>query len=207
MAVTYSQNGVIVKPTGFDVIGGKKYKTVQMPDGKIWLAENLDFKFCNVGGSGTPTTANAWYYNNNATTYGWNGYKCGLLYNWYAVKLLNDNRADLCPEWHVPSYAEWSEMVTAIGGASTAGTKLKALDGSAGTNWPNEWGGTDNYGMAMLPYGRYSNGFGYINSYAYIWTVDTSHHAVFVNTSSEFTNADNADAKIGMALRLVRDAT
>ena len=91
MAVMYSQNGVIVRESGINVIGGKRYKTARMPDGKIWLAENLDFKFCKIGGSDTPTTSNAWYYDNDEPTYGWRNKKYGLLYNWHAVKFLNDN--------------------------------------------------------------------------------------------------------------------
>ena len=55
--------------TNSAVIGGKAYRTVKMPDGKVWLAENLDYKFCNIGGSIDPTTPNAWYYNNDESTY------------------------------------------------------------------------------------------------------------------------------------------
>ena len=90
MSVVYSQHGVIVKTAGIDVIGGRRYNTIQMPDGKTWLAENLDFKFCTIGGNDIPSSPNAWYYNNDETTYGWNGYKCGLLYNCRQFLLLRE---------------------------------------------------------------------------------------------------------------------
>lgn len=211
MAVTYSQNGVIVKPTGFDVIGGKKYKTVHMPDGKIWMAENLDFKFCNVGGSGRPTTANAWYYNNDETTYGWNGYKCGLLYNWYAAKFLNDYRNDLCPGWHVSTKDEWDTLVTACGGVSVAGTKLKALDSAAGNNWPSGWNGTDDYGFNALPAGYYGGNqmvFEGINTDADFITLtsidSTNNYDYYINVSGGVGNFTDAKASC-CSIRLVRD--
>ena len=46
MPVVYSQHGVIVKTAGFDVIGGRRYNTIQMPDGKTWMAENLEKFAC-----------------------------------------------------------------------------------------------------------------------------------------------------------------
>lgn len=207
MAVTYSQNGVIVKPTGFDVIGGKKYKTVQMPDGKIWLAENLDFKFCNIGGSGgTPSTPYAWYYNNDESTYGWNGYKCGLLYDWYAAKVLNDNRSELCPGWHVPTTTEFNTLATACGGAAIAGAKLKALDGSAGTGFPSGWNGTDDYGFGALPTGEFHGAFG-SDTYTFFWTLTERCAFLLVNNSGEFGSYAQYPSSNGFSIRLVRDAT
>lgn len=203
MAVTYSQNGVIVRNTGFNVIGGKKYTTVRMPDGKIWLAENLDFKFCNVGGGGTPSTSNAWYYYNDESTYSWRGYKCGLLYNWYAVKLLNDNRADLCPGWHVPTNDEWTALANAVGGASTAGTKLKA----ANVSWATSWGGTDDYGFGVLPAGYYDGGFNGVGSRTNFWTITESGSNAYrqgFGTGAAMTY-DAFYKNYGYSVRLVKD--
>ena len=148
-------------------IGGRTYKTVRIGS-QWWLAENLDYKFpvngytLPIGSSGYPTTPAAWYYNDNETAYGIDGtYKCGLIYNWYAAKYLDDNKDTLLPTgWHVPSYAEWDALATAVGGSSTAGTKLKALDNSVTSNWPSGWSGTDNYGFSVLPAGnRYNASF------------------------------------------------
>lgn len=153
-------------------IGGRVYRTVTI-GGATWLAENLDYKFsgCGIGGGGTPATPNAWYYNNNEATYGIDGVrKCGLLYNWYAFKLLNDNRSDLIPGWHVPTNDEWTALANAVGGTDVAGTRLK----SANVDWATSWGGTDDYGFAVLPAGFYNGSFRNVGSYAYFWTITES---------------------------------
>lgn len=212
MAVTYSQNGVIVKQAdNYRIIGGREYRTVVMPDGKEWLAENLDFKFCTIGGGWSSQFPIAWYYNNDETTYGWNGYKCGLLYNWHAVKMLNDNRADLCPGWHVPTSAELENLFTLLGGMSVAATSLKALDDSAGTNWPSNWNGTDDYGFAILPAGINNNGT-YVNvrSGSNFWTISSTSSTLAPNyefSSEPSINTFDYHKTSGFSLRLVRDAT
>ncbi len=187
------------------IIGGKTYRTVKMPDGKLWLAENLDFKFCNVGGSGTPSTPNAWYYNNDETTYGWNGYKCGLLYNWHAVKLLEDHKSELCPGWHVPTTSEWDALATAVGGTSTAGTKLKA----ANVSWATSWGGTDDYGFAVLPAGGYNGSFYLVDSLANFWTITESGSIAYFRyfDTGATMNQETYYKSNGYSVRLVRDAT
>lgn len=156
-------------------IGGRVYNTVVI-GGKEWMAENLDFKFsgCGIGGGDTPTIPNAWYYNNDEATYGIDGTrKCGLLYNWHAVKLLNDNRNSLIPGWHVPTSAEWDALANAVGGTGVAGTRLKAIDGAADGSWPTGWNGTDDYGFSAFPAGsRRSGYFRDLGGYAYFWTAN-----------------------------------
>ena len=193
-------------------IGGRTYRTVNV-GGVEWLAENLDFKFsgCNIGGSGTPSTPNAWYYNNDEATYGIDGTrKCGLLYNWYAVKLLEDNKSTLCPGWHVPTTSEWDALATAVGGTSTAGTKLKAIDGAADGSWPTGWNGTDDYGFAALPAGYRSSGsFNGLGSYANFWTAiersSSNAYGRFLNTGASIDSHDYNKSD-GYSVRLVKDS-
>ena len=189
---------------GEDEIGGNTYRTVTIGS-QTWLAENLDFKFsgCNIGGSGTPSTPNAWYYNNNEATYGWKGKKYGLLYNWYAVKLLNDNRSTLIPGWHVPSTTEWDALANAVGGKSTAGTVLKST-----TDWTSG-AGTDVYGFTALPSGYYYGNFDYLGSYACFWTSTendsnfASYRRLATGTSLEPINLNKT---YGCSVRLVKDS-
>lgn len=193
---------------GGTYIGGKRYNTVVMPDGKEWMAENLDFKFCNIGGGGEPLTPNAWYYNNDESTYGWNGYKCGLLYNWYAVKFLNDNKSDLCPGWHAPTDSEWSILVTACG--ADAGTKLKALDNSVAPGFPSGFNGNDKYGFSMLPVGfRLGGEFQLFGTSSPSWTCsENSSYGIQYYVTNDSSNVGRADgnAKVeGFSLRLVKD--
>ena len=59
-------------------IGGKVYRTATI-GGKVWLAENLDFKFsgCAIGQSGASSSEpRANYDNNDETANGWTGRRC-----------------------------------------------------------------------------------------------------------------------------------
>ena len=187
-------------------IGGRVYRTVTI-GGATWLAENLDYKFsgCGIGGGGSPTTPNAWYYNNDEATYGIDGArKCGLLYNWYACKLLNDNRSDLIPGWHVPTNDEWTALSNAVGGMGVAGTRLKATN----VDWATSWGGTDDYGFGVLPAGRYYGSFYDVGSYAYFWTLTESgssaYRRSFDTGASMYQNTNLKD--FGYSVRLVKDS-
>lgn len=160
-----------IKPNTVE-IGGREYRTVKIGS-QIWMAENLDYKWTGLdtGSTGNPSTPTAWYYNNDETTYGWNGYKCGLLYNWYAASYLESNKATLLPAgWHVPTDTELDALATAVGGASAAGTKLKASN----VIWATSWGGTDDYGFAVLPAGYHNSRFYNITSSTELWSKSES---------------------------------
>lgn len=194
---------------GTVTIGGRNYKTVTI-GGVTWLAENLDYKFsgCGIGGSELPNTPNAWYYNNDEATYGIDGIrKCGLLYNWYAVKLLNDNRSELMPGWHVPTNGEWRVLAEVVGGLGTAGTKLKALDGAADGSWPIGWNGSDDYKFRVLPAGGYYDGFNSIGSLASFWTItENGNFPAYIrcNASAPLVQDDGLKNG-GYSVRLVKD--
>ena len=193
-------------------IGGRVYRTVTI-GGSTWLAENLDYKFsgCGIGGGGSPTTPNAWYCNNDETTYGIDGVrKCGLLYNWYAVELLNDNRSDLIPGWHVPTPDEWDALSNSVGGKIVAGTRLKALDGAADGSWPANWNGTDDYGFGILPAGYYANStFSNVGSFANFWT--SHEYSSASGKSKQFDTGSSMSSNTnykynGYSVRLVADS-
>lgn len=210
MILTHGAN--CVGGSGGAVIGGRTYSTVTI-GGVTWLAENLDYKFtgCEIGAEGSPSTAAAWYYNNDEETYGIDGTrKCGLLYNWHAVKALNDAKDTLCPGWHVPTNDEWTALATAVGGASTAGTKLKALDGAAGYNWPSGWNGTDDYGFAGFPAGhRYSGSFYDLGSSTFFWTAtefdSTCAYYRSFSTGTSMSSSNNYKVS-AYSVRLVKDS-
>jgi uncharacterized protein (TIGR02145 family) len=159
-------------PAG-NTIGGRTYRSVII-GGKEWLAENLDFKFSGLafGQSGTSSSEpRGNYYQNNSSSYG----KYGILYNWIAVKYLEDNKSSLIPGWHVPTPAEWDALATAVGGTSVAGTKLKST-----TDW-SSGAGTDDYGFSALPAGYYYGSFSSLGSNARFWTAteNDSSYAYF----------------------------
>lgn len=184
-------------------IGGRVYPTVTI-GGKTWLAENLDYKFsgCGIGGFGLPDTPNAWYYNNDETIYGVNGRKDGLLYNWFAVKSLNDNGATLIPGWHVPSDTEWLDLADAVGGVTIAGTVLKS------TQYWTSGAGTDLYGFAAQPSGRYDGSFGNLGSGSAFWTSTELNSGYAYRRSFDSTasmGGDSAKKVNGYSIRLVKD--
>ena len=187
-------------------IGGKVYRTVTI-GGKVWLAENLDFKFsgCAIGQSGSSTSEpRANYYGNDETANGWTGRRYGLLYNWIAVKYLNDHRAELIPGWHVPTDAEWDALATAVGGASVAGTKLRSA-----TDW-RPGAGTDDYGFSLLPAGSYDGNFIGIYSESLVWTATernagNGYFKYFSSYRAEMSSDDNPKFR-QYSVRLVKDS-
>ena len=199
----YSNKGLgqvsFYTPTS-NVIGGRTYRTVVI-GGVEWLAENLDFKFSGlaIGQSGTSKSEpRGNYYENNASAYG----KYGILYNWAAVKYLEDNKASLIPGWHVPTTDEWDALATAVGGASVAGTKLKST-----TDW-SSGAGTDDYGFSVLPAGFYDGEFKFLGSRAFFWTdtLENSDYAHFIalNPDASMLSGDFT-INVQFSVRLVKD--
>jgi uncharacterized protein (TIGR02145 family) len=134
-------------------IEGKSYKTIQIGN-QLWMAENLRTTKLNDGSalplvpessswSNLITPAYCWFENND-TIYE-NIY--GAYYNWFAV-----SSGKLCPDgWHVPDDTEWQTLVSYLGGAGTAGSKLKAT-GTSDWILPNR-DATNLSGFTALPAG------------------------------------------------------
>jgi uncharacterized protein (TIGR02145 family) len=116
---------------------GQKYRTVTMPDGRVWMAQNLNYK---------PKSGKSWAYNDDETI----TMHYGRLYDWKtAVKA--------CPKgWHLPSEDEFFDMVKSIDETDdNVGKLLKSksdwcqdADGN-----PCEGNGIDRYGFTALPGG------------------------------------------------------
>jgi uncharacterized protein (TIGR02145 family) len=107
---------------------GKVYKTIKIGT-QIWMAENYAFK----------SDTGCWAYNNDLA----NVAKYGNLYNWGAAK-------NTCPSgWHLPTDAEWRTLISFLGGADTAGGKLKS---NSGWNSPNT-SASNSSGFSTLPGG------------------------------------------------------
>ena len=199
-------------------IGGRNYRTVIMPDGKEWMAENLDFKLpeLDIGTTGwSDSRPFANYYNNDENTYGETGNKCGLLYNWACVDTyLIRGKSQIIPGWHVPSKSEWETLIAALGSSYVAGKKLKST-----TLWQNDAQGDGTTEFNALPAGGrfYSGGdFEYngYNSLTKFWTSDTYEDyeldkfvawTVHLNTQDNIT-IDSWEKKYQFSVRLVKDS-
>jgi len=151
---------------------------------QIWMAENLRY-LPSVVGPGIYSDTKPYYY-----VYGYEGTDVaeakvtanyniyGVLYNWIAAM----NGADgsdanpsgvqgICPEgWHLPSDAEWTQLINYLGGESVAGDYLKEI-GTKHWNAPNERA-TNETGFTALPGGRLgiSGSFNNIGSNGFWWS-------------------------------------
>ncbi len=126
---------------------GKTYRTARV-GGSVWMAENLNYA----------SKTSKCYENNNSFCA-----KYGRLYNWV------DARTAVCPAgWHLPSRAEWNDLINSAGGLS-AGAALKSRNGWSDRN------GRDNFGFAALAggyWGYASNHWSYnqIDNRGIWWT-------------------------------------
>jgi uncharacterized protein (TIGR02145 family) len=156
------------------------FKSIQVGK-QEWMAENLNVCTFRNGDSITRARTRtewqqahinkkpAWCFFGNDSL---NGERYGRLYNWYAV---NDLRGLAPIGWHIPTDAEWTELVNCLGGEEIAGTKMKSTHG-----WKESGNGNDKSQFSALPGGACA-GDGYLGSLGYlgVWwsaTADTSYY-------------------------------
>jgi len=200
--------------TFIDSRDGNEYNWVQIGD-QVWMAENLKY-LPSVVGPGTESETTPHYY-----VYGYDGTNVadakatdtyatyGVLYNWTAA-------LTACPTgWHLPTDAEWTTLITFLGGDNVAGGKLRE---TGTTHWhiPNT-GATNETGFTALPGGyRSTNGsFNSIGSfygigYCGYWWSATENYA----TNAWLRNMDYDNSIVtrgysikapGRSVRCVRD--
>ena len=179
---------------------------------QLWTKQNLNVSTYRNGDPipqvTDPTvwaglTTGAWcYYNNDPA----NGAIYGKLYNWYAV---NDSRGLAPSGYHIPTDAEWSTLIAYLGGADTAGGKMK----EAGTiHWETPNTGADNSsGFVGLPGGfRSTDGaFVDIGRGALWWSsteVDsTQAFTRNLNRNSGYIGKNGFNKIFGFSVRLIKD--
>jgi uncharacterized protein (TIGR02145 family) len=152
-------------------IDGNVYKTVTIGT-QIWLSENLKTTKYNDGTTIPLVTDNAAWTALNSAGYCWynndtvNKRIYGALYNWYAV-----NTDKLCPTgWHIPTEADWLNLINYLGGANIAGGKMKEI---GLTHWKEQnVGATNESGFTAIPGGLRSTfgDFGTLGIYGRWWS-------------------------------------
>ena len=123
---------------------GYDYEVVLIGD-QCWFTENLRANnYQNGEAIPTGISGDEW----ESLSYGaMHENSFGGLYNWYAA---TDSRG-LCPSgWHVSTFNEWSVLVDALGGETSAGEKLKSTAG-----WLDGGNGSNESGFTALPGARY----------------------------------------------------
>jgi uncharacterized protein (TIGR02145 family) len=178
---------------------GQTYKTVKMPDGKVWMAQNLNYK---------PESGNSWSYNDDESM----GEKYGRLYDWDTAKIV-------CPNgWRLPSREDWDYLGQAVGGEKVpfddgiirwygAGKKLKSKSG-----WNKNGNGTDDFGFLALPGGfRISLGSFYVaGNYGHWWTAtesgwDDYAYTRYMGYDNDYVDEGNDGKSRGYSVRCVAD--
>lgn len=190
----------------------QKYGAVQIGN-QTWMAENLNYEY-KVNGS----TYGNWCYRDSLQYCA----QYGRLYTWGAAMdsvttgcgngptacaASSGKVRGICPAgWHLPSRAEWSTLISAVGGADSAGTKLKSTSG-----WYSNGNDTDVYGFSALPSGIRDLGgyFGSAGNYAYFWSSseDGLYDAYSMSLYYGHANADlhSIGKRGGLAVRCVKD--
>ena len=194
---------------------GNVYNTVQIGN-QCWTKENMrcttspstGTTILEVYPNGTSYTGKKAYYVNGNS---YNTPSYGLLYNWnaavdtfntaYGETSTNSNssnavsvaftshRRGICPQgWHVPSDAEWTQLINYVSSksryqcGSTGGSIAKALADTTGWNiysipcaMGNDLSANNATGFSALPAGAYFGSFYYFGDAADFWSTTSSY--------------------------------
>ena len=135
-----------------DTRDGRVYKTVLMPDGNWWAAENLAWDGLGVDYNNDPA---------NRAIY-------GRLYTY------SEASTGCPPGTRLASQSEVIALIAACGGDTTAGRNLKAASSYWDTNT-----GTDIYGFRALPGGKALYGFADLGTHANFWGLTPGSDTAF----------------------------
>ncbi|MDR2583123.1 MAG: hypothetical protein LBC75_06555 [Fibromonadaceae bacterium] len=157
----YCSNGFLKEYGKVTDGGGKTYKTVVIGT-QTWIAENLNY---NVTGSKCGNGSTSTFGDANTSTC--NTY--GRLYDWSTAMALSNScnstgclsqikskHQGICPVgYHIPTKADWDNLIIYVGDEEVAGRYLKAVFGWAncGSSSSYKYKCEDKYGFSALPGG------------------------------------------------------
>ena len=189
---------------------GQTYKIVTIGT-QMWMAQNLNYRidgsYCRDGIRSSCTKYGRLYTwaaaMDSAGTWSTNGKGCG----YYKTCTPTYPVRGVCPTgWHLPTQMEWRTLYAAVGGFSTAGTKLKSTSG-----WYSGGNGTDDYSFSALPAGnRDYKGDYYLEGHsAYFWssTEYGGYYAwsMYLNYYNDFADLWCYYKNEGFSVRCVQD--
>lgn len=187
------------------VIGDKTYPVVVIGN-RAWLQYNLDYSWngLDLGGyTSSNSIPVAAYPDNSNRTFGWSGYRAGLLYNRPAIKYIQDNVLPLYPGWRIPTRNDFGSLFS------------KDYKDLLSTAFP--WNGTPERtnatGFTAVGGGRRTGDYAPDNSYrcSYMAVEQSNSNAfAYIETSASRINVTNHEyfysGDVELSLRLVRDA-
>ncbi len=198
-------------------IDGNIYTSVLIGD-QEWMVQNLrtskfndgtaiPFKYMvdNATWEGLTTPAYCWY-NDDPTNAFFKEY--GNLYNGYVADAASNGGKNVCPVgWHVPNEADWSTLVTYLGGQDIANGHLKAtgtIESGTGLWFSPNTGATNQSGFTALPGGsRWNSGFLDIGNTAKFWS--SGFYMFWIKNDSYCEGLYVAPIYNGYAIRCIRD--
>jgi uncharacterized protein (TIGR02145 family)/uncharacterized repeat protein (TIGR02543 family) len=197
--------------TFVDSRDGKTYKKVAIGT-QSWMAENLNYNASDSKCHNNITDSCAKY----GRLYDWST-AMGISTSYNTTKWNGSDvkRQGVCPAgWHIPNDAEWTTLMDFVGGAATAGTKLKSSTGWSYRSYAPV--GTDQYGFTALPGGSGSLTGSFVPTGAYgDWWSATERNADYgwadyawfrqMIYDAEIVNRDSYPKKALFSVRCVED--
>lgn len=202
---------------------GNSYKWILIGN-QVWMAENLKYLPSVVGpATGSLTTSYYYVYDYDGTDVNEAKAKSnydtyGVLYNWTAAmngaasSITNPSGVKgVCPTgWHLPSHAEWTELINYLGGPIVAGGKLKEIGSEHWWATPNI-DATNETGFTALP-GGFCNGNGSfynIGFTGYWWSASEDNAGIAwsrgMNSYDRSAYSGSYVKDFGFCVRCVRD--
>ena len=192
---------------------GNVYKTIVIGT-QEWMAENLKTSIYRNGEPiATNLTSSEWY---NGSLGAWMYYNNDSLYECPYGKLYNSSAVadprQVCPAgWHIPVDAEWTTLISYLGGDIVAGGKMKTTGIQYWINTnnivTNESGFSALPGGASVPLSLNDFNFDFIGAYGYWWSTSTLGAGTWVRQLS-FAGSDvsriSAAFRNGFSARCLR---
>jgi uncharacterized protein (TIGR02145 family) len=185
----------------------KSYNTVQIGE-QCWMSQNLNIGTrIEAGGSqGNNSIFEKYCYDNSES----NCDIYGGLYQWYEMMQYSFTPGikGICPtNWHLPTNAEWTILITFLGGENTSGGKMKE---TGTTHWatPNT-GATNSSGFSALPGSFCFSGgnFGNAGFSAYFWSSTGYSEASvrYIYYDNAWVNSGSMNNWTSLSVRCLKD--
>jgi uncharacterized protein (TIGR02145 family) len=189
------QGQVIVLPDSRD---NQKYRVKKMPDGNVWMVDNLKYGGSSLAEGYCSSSGKVWAHNPGSFT------GCGCMYNWSTALTISPSGWSLHPNSGAKSAYELNAKMLAAADDST-GNRNPVYSTTDYLNFGE--GGTGNPAPWLGVYVGYSIGGSiYLqSSYAYYWSAtENSNNAYFLTFTPVYVDAQYSNLKTyGLSARSV----